>query len=218
MSRPRMARRTSKSLTRSPPPDEAACGPAGHRGACTSRCIPRSVAGAYARVAGCYGSSASWAICGSWWRVCRCAVAARRGHRAPQPRPTSGTRYTKDSAASIRPAWRSGPAMWNSGFMGCWSWPLRCLALPWQRWWLTAKCRRCPALARRMRRYRAPASRRPGVVPSPPSASSPRGVRWRCAGHETEVTRDGTWRRRGEDTRGLVREAGRCMTHKTDAR
>ena len=42
-----MARRTSKSLTRSPPPDEALCGPAGHQGTRESRCIPCRVAGAY---------------------------------------------------------------------------------------------------------------------------------------------------------------------------
>ena len=46
------ARRTSKSLTRSPPPDEAACGPAGHQGSCAIRHIHRSVEGASARVAG----------------------------------------------------------------------------------------------------------------------------------------------------------------------
>ena len=31
MSPPRMARRTSKSLTRSPPPNEASCGPGGYQ-------------------------------------------------------------------------------------------------------------------------------------------------------------------------------------------
>jgi hypothetical protein len=142
-----MARRTSKSLTRSPPPDEASCGPAGHQGACKSRCIPRSVAGAYARVAGVMDRPHLGQYAEARG-VCRRAIAARKGHRAPQPRPTSGTRDTKDSAASIRPAWWSGPTMWNSGFMGCWSWPLCCLALPWQRWWLTAHCRHCPAWAR----------------------------------------------------------------------
>jgi len=35
--------------------------------------------------------------------------------------------------------------------------------------------------------YRTPASWCPGVVPSPPSASPPWGVRWRCAGHGAGV-------------------------------
>jgi hypothetical protein len=43
--------------------------------------------------------------------------------------------------------------------------------------------------------------------------SPPRCVRWRCAGHGAGVTRVGTRRRRGQDTSGLVREAGRRMTH-----
>ena len=52
MSPSRMAMRTSKSLTRSLPPDEASCGPAGHQSARASRHIHRSVEGASARVAG----------------------------------------------------------------------------------------------------------------------------------------------------------------------
>jgi hypothetical protein len=143
-----MARRTSKSLTRSLPPDAASCGPAGHQGAGKSRCIPRSVAGAYARVAGDMDRPhlGHYAVTGG-----ACAVVASRPQGPPCPTTATDERPKghQGFGRSIRPAWWSGPAMWPSGCMGCWLWPLRCLALPWQRWWLTAHCRPCPAWARR---------------------------------------------------------------------
>ena len=57
------------------------------------------------------------------------------------------------------------------------------------------------------RSHCAPASRCPGVVPSPLSASSPGSADGRSAGPGAGVTRAGTRRRRGQAMRGVVRAA-----------